>query len=51
MVENLPNLKKEIDIQEQEAERVPNKLRLNALASRHTVKKKKKVKVKMKRGF
>ena len=35
MAENLPNLKKETDIQVQEAQRVPNKMNSNRSTSKH----------------
>ena len=35
MAENFPNLKKEKDIQVQEAQRVPNNINSNILTSRH----------------
>ena len=35
MAENFPNLKKDTDIQGQETQRVPNKMNLNRLLSRH----------------
>ena len=35
MTENFPNLKKEIDIQIQEAQRVPNKMNPNRPTPRH----------------
>ena len=37
MAENFPNLKKEIDIQEQEAQRVPNKMNAKRLTSRNII--------------
>ena len=44
MSENFPNLKKETDIQLQEAQRVPNKMNPNRPTSRHIVIKMTKVK-------
>ena len=46
MKENLPNLAKEIDIQVQEAQRVPNKLYPKRNTPRHIIIKMLKVKVK-----
>ena len=37
MVKNFPSLKNEIDIQVQEAQRIPNKMNPNIPTSRHTV--------------
>ena len=37
MVENFPNLKKEMDIQGQEAQSVPNTMNPNRLTPRHTI--------------
>ena len=37
MAENFPNLKKETDIQVQEAQRVPNKMNLNGPTPRHII--------------
>ena len=37
MVENFPNLKKEINIQIQEAQRAPNKLNPNRPTPRHII--------------
>ena len=48
MAENFPNLKKETDIQVQEAQRVPNKVNQNRPTPRHTIIKMAKVKD---RGF
>ena len=44
MKENFPNLMKEIDIQVQEAQRVPNKLDLKRATERHIIIKMSKVK-------
>ena len=44
MAENFPNLKKEIDIQIQKAQRVPNKMNPKRPTSRHTIIKMAKVK-------
>ena len=44
MAEKFPNLKKETDIQIQEAQRVPNKMNSNRLAPRHIIVKMGKVK-------
>ena len=44
MAENFPNLKKETDIQVQEAQRVPNKMNPNRPAPRHMIIKMAKVK-------
>ena len=38
MAENFPNLEKEIDIQVQEAQRVPNKMNPNRPTPRHIIK-------------
>ena len=38
MMENFTNLKKETDIQIQEAQMVPNKMNLNRPSPRHTIK-------------
>ena len=38
MAENFPNLKKETDMQVQEAQRVPNKINPNRPTSRHIIK-------------
>lgn len=46
MAENFPNLKKETDIQIQEAQRVPNKINPKRPTPRHIVTKKAKVKEK-----
>ena len=46
MAENFPNLKKETDIQIQEAERVPNKMNPNRHTPRHIIIKMAKLKVK-----
>ena len=46
MKENFPNLGKEIDIQVQEAERVPNKLNQKRITARHIIIKMPKVKIK-----
>ena len=48
MKENLPNLVKEIDIQVQEAQRIPNKLDLMRTTPRHIIIKMPKVKDKEK---
>ena len=37
MAENFPNLKKKTDIQVQEAQRVPNKIKPNRHTPRHTM--------------
>ena len=37
MAENFPNIKKERDIQVQEAQRVPNKIKPNRLTPRHII--------------
>ena len=37
MKENFPNLVKEIDMQVQEAERVPNKINANSPTERHII--------------
>ena len=44
MAENFSNLKKETDIQVQEAQRVPNKINPNRLTPRHLIMKMAKVK-------
>ena len=44
MVENFPNLKKETDIQIQEAQRVPNKMKTNRPTPRYIIIKMTKVK-------
>ena len=44
MAKNFPNLKKEIDIQVQEAQRVPNKINSNRPTTRHIIIKMAKVK-------
>ena len=44
MAENFPNLKKETDIQVQEAQRVPNKINPNRPTPRHIILKMAKVK-------
>ena len=44
MAENFPNLQKEIDIQIQKAQRVPNKMNPKRPTSRHTIIKMAKVK-------
>ena len=44
MAENFPNLQKEIDIQIQKAQRVPNKMNPNRPTPRHTIIKMAKVK-------
>ena len=44
MAENFPNLKKETDIQIQEAQRVPNKINPNGSTPRHIMIKMAKVK-------
>ena len=44
MAENFPNIKKERDIQVQEAQRVPNKIKPNRLTPRHIIIKMAKVK-------
>ena len=44
MKENFPNLVKEIDMQIQEAQRVPNKMDANRLTPRHIIMKMPKVK-------
>ena len=49
MAENLANLKKETDIQVQEAQRVPNKTNPNRRTPRHIITKWQKLKIK--RGF
>ena len=46
MKENFPNLAKEIDIQIQEAQRVPNKMDTKRPTPRHTIIKMPKVKIK-----
>ena len=46
MKENFPSLVKEIDIQVQEAQRVPNKLDLKRNTPRHIISKLSKIKVK-----
>ena len=45
MAENVPNLKKETDIQEQEAQRVPNEMNSNTLVLRHVIIKMEKVRI------
>ena len=37
MAKNSPNLKKETDIQEQEAQMIPNKMNSNTLVLRHII--------------
>ena len=44
MAENFPNLKKETDIQEQEAQRIPNKMNPNRPTLKHSIIKMAKVK-------
>ena len=44
MAENFPNLKKEIDIQVQKPQRVPNKMNPNRATARHIIIKMAKVK-------
>ena len=44
MAENFPNLKKETDIQVQEAQRIPNKVNPNRPTPRHIIMKMAKVK-------
>ena len=48
--ENFPNLKKETDIQEQEAQRVPDKMNSNRLIKRHIIIKTTKVKERLLRA-
>ena len=45
MIENFPNLVKEIDIQVQEVQRVPNKMNPKRLTPRHLIIKMPKVKI------
>ena len=47
MVENFPNLKKETDMETQEAHRAPNKLNTNGITPRHITIKMAKVKEKI----
>ena len=44
MKENFPNLVKEIDMQVEEAQRVPNKMGINRLTPRHIIIKRPKIK-------